>query len=81
MPATSGYYPLSLITETHGTAPERTFRLACGHSLTESYMDKPRGGYLRCRFCPKVAKHPVLPTFDALGDDLRTVTEGATDAR
>ena len=65
-----GYYPLLLITETHGVPPERYFTLACGHTVPESYMDKPHAGYLRCRFCPTVAQRPVIPTFSDLGKEL-----------
>ena len=74
----SGYYQWRPLTYdwTDERTGERYLTPDCGHAVMQSHMDRPRGGYLRCRFCPKVEKRPTLPAFDALGDDLRTLTEG-----
>jgi len=54
---------------------ERYLTPDCGHAVIQSHMDKPRGGYLRCRFCPKVAKRPMMPGFDQLGRELEGASE------
>ena len=68
------YHPLVAIVAVTGDSPDRVMALACGHAVMESHRDKPTGGFLRCRLCPKVAARPALPDFAAL-------LRGAPDAR
>lgn len=67
------YHPLVAIVAVTGDPPDRVMALACGHAVMESHCDKPTGGFLRCRLCPKVAERPGLPDFTAL---LREANDG-----